>query len=179
VIVGFFAVSWFAWGSAEPTPAAVTALIRVGTAVGLLVVVFGAVLAVRSPVGSSVMADPVASRRYGIIVGLEFGLIGLGSAVLGAVGWAEWIPVAVCLGVGLHFFPLSPVLRDPGLIVLGVLLVLVAATALVLGLTTGVAAGTVTGVGAGVCLLLWAVLALLDRSLYPVSRASALPGETR
>jgi hypothetical protein len=171
VIVGFFAVSWFAWGSAEPTPAAVTALIRVGTAVGLLVVVFGAVLAIRSPVGSSVMADPVARRRYGIIVGGEFALIGLGSAVLGAVGWAEWIPVAVCLGVGLHFFPLSPVLGDPGLLVLGVLLLLVAASALVVGLSTGVAAGTVTGIGAGFCLLLWAVSALLDRSLYPGSSA--------
>ena len=172
-IVGFFAVSWFAWGSAEPTATAVTAVIRIGTVVGLLVIVLGVLLAVRSPAGSSVMADPVARRRYGIIVGGEFALIGLGSAVLGAVGWAEWIPVAVCLGVGLHFFPLAPVLRDRGLIVLGVLLILVAAGALLVGLTTGVAPGTVTGVGAGVCLLIWAVSALLDRSLYPGDSRSA------
>ena len=38
-----------------------------------------------------VMADPVARRRYSLIVGLEFGLLGAGAAVLGSEGvrWAQ------------------------------------------------------------------------------------------
>lgn len=171
-IVGFFAIAWFAWGSAEPTPAALTALIRIGTAVGLLVIGLGILLAVRSPAGSSLMADPVARRRYGTIVGAEFVLLGIGAAVLGAAGLAPWIPVWVCLGVGVHFFPLAPVVADRGLVVLGVLLVGVSALALVVGLATDVSPGTVTGLGAGVCLLVWAVSALLDRSLHPGERRS-------
>jgi hypothetical protein len=166
-IVGFFAISWFAWGSAEPTSTALTALIRIGTAVGLLVICLGVTLAVRSPAGSSLMADPVARRRYGIIVGSEFALLGLGSAVMGVLGLAEWIPVWICFGVGVHFFPLAPVIADRGAVVLGALLIAVSGVALVVGLTTDVAPATVAGLGAGVCLLIWAVSALLDRSLYP------------
>jgi hypothetical protein len=43
-------------------------------------------------------------------VGLEFGLLGVGAAVLGAAGQARWIPVWICAGVGVHFFPLASTL---------------------------------------------------------------------
>jgi hypothetical protein len=41
------------------------------------------------------MSDPVVRRRYGIIVGLEFGLLGAGAAVLGATGHYRWIAVLI------------------------------------------------------------------------------------
>jgi hypothetical protein len=44
------------------------------------------------------MSDPAVRRRYGIIVGLEFGLLGAGAAALGATGHDRWIPVLICFG---------------------------------------------------------------------------------
>jgi hypothetical protein len=77
------------------------------------------------------MADPVVRRRYSIVVGLEFGLLGAGAAVLGATGQDRWIPAWICAGVGVHFFPLASTLANRSLRLLGVLLIAVAAAALV------------------------------------------------
>jgi hypothetical protein len=62
--------------------------------------------------------------------------------------------------VGLHFFPLAPVLRDPGLRPLGAAMTAVAAAGLVTALASAVAASTVVGIGAGALLLGYASLAL-------------------
>jgi hypothetical protein len=59
-----------------------------------------------------------------------------------------------------HFFPLAPVLRDPGLRPLGAALIAVAVAGLVTALASGVDASTVVGIGAGVLLLGYASLAL-------------------
>ncbi|MBQ1014845.1 hypothetical protein KBX53_28715, partial [Micromonospora sp. M51] len=69
--------------------------------------------------------------------------------------------VLVCLVVGLHFFPLAPLLRDPLLRPLGGALCLVAAAGLGIALASAVSAGLVVGVGAGVLLLGYAVQALV------------------
>ena len=91
----------------------------------------------------------------------EFAAAGLGAAVLVAANWSEYVPVLVCLVVGLHFFPLAPLLRDPLLRPLGAALCLVAVAGLVTGLASAVSAGLVVGVGAGVLLLAYAVQALI------------------
>ena len=101
------------------------------------------------------------SRRYGIIVGVEFGLLGVGAAVLGVTGLYQWVPVWICFGVGVHFFPLASTLQNPTLRPLGALLIAVAAAALVTGLASAVAPSTVTGVGAGLCLLAFGLATLL------------------
>lgn len=165
-ILGWFAAAWFGWGSAEPTPRWLTLILQIGTLLALLVLVLGIVLAVRSPSGSTPMRDPAVRRRYGQIVGAEFALIGLGAAVLGVTGLADWIPVWVCAGVGIHFFPLATAFGDRGLIVLGALVSAVAVVAVVVALSTDVAPGTVTGVGAGLSLLVWAAVTLVDTKAY-------------
>jgi hypothetical protein len=60
--------------------------------------------------------DPAAAARgkrsgilFGIIFGLEGGLIALCSALLGRSGLGNWIPVEVALIVGVHFIPLARV----------------------------------------------------------------------
>jgi hypothetical protein len=50
---------------------------------------------------------------------LEFGLLGAGAAVLGVTGLYQWVPVSICFGVGVHFFPLAQVLENPSLNPLG------------------------------------------------------------
>lgn len=159
---GFFAFVWFGWGQAAP-PSWLVIPLAVGTALGALLAVTGVVVATRSPGPLPAVSDPVVRRRYAIIVGLEFGLLGAGAAGLGATGQSQWIPVWICFGVGVHFFPLASALDNPTLRPLGLLLAAVAAAALVVGLASAVPPSTVTGLGAGLCLLAFGLATLLIR----------------
>ena len=106
------------------------------------------------------MSDPAVRRRYSIIVGLEFGLLGAGAALLGLTGQDQWVPVWICFGVGAHFFPLASALDNPSLRPLGLLLAAVAIAALITGLASTVAPSTITGLGAGLCLLAFGLATL-------------------
>ena len=159
LILGFFAMAWFGWGQAGAS-GALSAALAVGSAASLVVALLGALRAFRRPRTEGALHDPAAGRRYGILVGIEFALSGLGAGVLGATGRAASIPVWVCAVVGLHFFPLAAVLGDPALRWLGAALTAVAVAALLAGLFTGVPPSSVTGAGAGVALLAYATLAL-------------------
>jgi hypothetical protein len=123
---GFFAFVWFGWGQAA-APSWLVVPFAVGTALGALLAVTGVVVASRSTGPLPAMSDPAVRRRYAIIVGLEFGLLGAGAAVLAVTGQDKWVPVWICFGVGVHFFPLAWALQNPTLRPLGVLLVAVAA----------------------------------------------------
>jgi hypothetical protein len=78
--------------------------------------------------------DPVAAakgkragRLFGIILGIEGGLIALCSMLLASRGLGLWIPIAIAIIVGVHFLPLAHVFDVPlyywtgALSVLGVL----------------------------------------------------------
>jgi hypothetical protein len=70
----------------------------VSTGLAALLTVAGVVVTTRSAGRLRVMADPVARRRYSLIVGVEFGLLGAGAAVLAATGQYRWIAVWICFG---------------------------------------------------------------------------------
>ena len=167
-VEGFFAFVWFGWGQAA-APSGLVVPLAVGTGLAVLVTVTGVVAAKRSPGRLRVMTDRVARRRYSIIVGLEFGLLGAGAAVLGAAGQYRWIPVWICFGVGVHFFPLASTLDNRSLRLLGMLLVAVAAAALTAGLASATAPSTVTGAGAGLCLLAFGLATLLIGGRAPAA----------
>jgi hypothetical protein len=157
---GFFAFVWFGWGQAA-APSWLVIPLAVGTALGALLAAIGVVVAKRSTGPLPAMTDPAVRRRYSVIVGLEFGLLGAGAAVLGVTGRYQWVPVWICFGVAVHFFPLAAALQNPTLRALGVLLAAVAVAALVVGLASAVAPSTVTGLGAGLCLLAFGLATLL------------------
>jgi hypothetical protein len=158
LFLGFFAAAWFGWGQAgERFGAWLTA----GSIVSWLVAIAGLVVGLRSTAEGSAMRRPGANRRYGIIVGTEFGSAAVGAAILGVTGQAEYIPAWICAVVGVHFFPLAPVLGDRGLYPLGVATVAVAIAGLLTGLLSDVDAVTVVGVGAGLLLLGYSLLALV------------------
>ncbi|RLK11973.1 hypothetical protein DER29_5243 [Micromonospora sp. M71_S20] len=154
--LGVFATIWFSVPAAEQP---LRALLVVASGAALVAAVIGAVVVARSR--GAVAHDRAADRRYLLIVLAEFAAAGLGAVVLALVGWSEFIPVLVCAVVGLHFFPLVPVLRDPLLRPLGAAMCVVALAGLVTALATAVSAGLVVGTGAGLLLLGYAVLALL------------------
>jgi hypothetical protein len=91
VIDGLAAFVWFGWGQAA-APSWLVVPFAVGAGLGVLLAVAGVVLAWRSPGPLPAMSARAVRRRYGIIVGLEFGLLGVGAAILGATGHDRWIP---------------------------------------------------------------------------------------
>jgi len=167
-IEGFFAFVWFGWGQAA-APSWLVVPLAVGTGLAVLLAVAGVVVTTRSTGRLRVLADPRARRRYGIIVGLEFGLLGAGAAILAATGQYRWTPVWICAGVGVHFFPLATTLDNRSLRLLGGLLVAVAVVALAAGLASSTDPSTVTGAGAGLCLLVFGLATLLRRSSLSTS----------
>jgi len=77
------------------------------------------------------IADPVAAAKgkragtlFGIIFGIECGLIWLCATLLAHLGLSIWIPIAVAIIVGLHFIPLARVFEVPLYYWTGVLSVL-------------------------------------------------------
>jgi hypothetical protein len=158
LFLGFFAAAWFGWAQAGGR---FTPWLIAGSVLSWLVAAAGLVIGLRSPAAGSATRRPGAGRRYGIIVGTEFGSAAVGAAILGVIGQAEYIPVWVCAVVGVHFFPLAPVLADDGLKILGVAAVLVACAGLATALLSDVDAVTVTGIGAGLLLLGYSVIALV------------------
>jgi hypothetical protein len=157
---GFFALIWFGWGQAA-APSWLVVPLAVGTGLAALLAVAGVTVAKRSAGRLPAVNDPVVRRRYNVIVGLEFGLLGAGAAVLGATGQYQWVPAWICFGVGVHFFPLALTLDNPSLRPLGMLLIAVAVAALMTGLASTVAPSTITGPGAGLCLLTFGIATLL------------------
>ena len=168
LIEGFFGFVWFGWGQANAGPG-----LRVGLAVAgvaaALVALAGGIQAFGGPASTGILDDRQARRRYGVTVGVEFALAGVGAAVLAAAGQGDFIPVWVCAVVGVHFFALARLLEDPLLVPLGASVTAVALVALVAGLATGVVPSTVTGVGAGTLLTGFALAALAG------ARAEAIP----
>jgi hypothetical protein len=166
LVEGFFASAWFGWGQADP-PAGLVPWLTAGSIVALVIAATGAVVGFTRPASTAAINNAESGRRYGIIVGIEFGLAGLGAAVLGIVGQTDYIPVWICGVVGVHFVPLAGVLRDRNLIPLSVLVTATAVAALIAGLTSGVAPSTVTGVGAGLSLALFGAIALIGALRQP------------
>ncbi|MFC7830893.1 hypothetical protein [Streptomyces sp. NPDC057375] len=135
-ILGFFALGWTGWGiSALPRAAGLTFL-----AVGVLASAAVGVLAVRCArraTGAPAADDPARrraiGRRYGLIVAAEW--IGLAAAAwaIDGTGHPQLIPVAITLGVGIHFFPLAALFHIRAYHLTGAALCLIA-------LATGIAA---------------------------------------
>lgn len=158
--LGFFGAAWFGWGQAA-APDRLRPWLAAGSVLAAAIAAAGVGVTVRNRSQPTRMSDRAASRRYGIIVGIEFGISGLGAAVLGIAGDGAYIPAFVCAVVGVHFVPLAPVLADRMLVPLGAATCAVAILALVLRLTSGVAPSTVTGIGAGGLLTGYALASLV------------------
>ena len=118
LILGFFAASWFGWALERPPAAWRTPLIA-GAVLSLGVAAIGAVFAWRAWSRDSVVGEPGSMRQYSIIVGAEFGIAALGAAALVLQRQSAYLSPWISLVVGLHFWPLAPVLKNPALLLLG------------------------------------------------------------
>ena len=88
-------------------------------------------------------------RRYGIIIGVEFGVAAVGAAVIALRGRGEYITAWVCRVVGVHFWPMAPVLKARPWWRWAALLTGVAVGAALVSRTTAVATSAIPGAGSG------------------------------
>ena len=160
LILGFLASCWFGWAQEQP-PAAWRSPLIAGMVLSLAVSATGAVFAWRYWSGDSALSEPGAMRKYGIILGVEFGVAAAGVAAIVLRGRSEYVAPWICLVVGVHFFPMAPVLKSPPLFVLGAALIGVAAAAVLICRGRHLALSAATGAGAGMALLGYASLSIL------------------
>lgn len=157
-VFGFFASGWFGWAQNAPTA---SFWLVGGSMLGLLVAAVGLFVAVRKRASGTAFDRPT-SKRFGVVVGVEFALAGIGALVLGVVGEAQLIAAWVALIVGVHLFPLASLLHYRFLAVPAVLVTLVALGAVPLALSRGAQVSTVAGIGTGLVLVGSAIYSLID-----------------
>ncbi|ASW57048.1 hypothetical protein [Plantactinospora sp. KBS50] len=163
LILGFFGSMWFGWAQQDAPAGWFGPLLAAGV-LSLAVAVLGAVGTWRWRRELTAARDRAASRRYGIIVGVSYTVLGAGAAALGATGHPDQIAPWVAFVTGVHFWALVPVLRDRRVLIpLGVVVVAASGAALALHAANGVPLSLATGVGTGTALLVAAVLELLRR----------------
>ncbi|MBE1487717.1 hypothetical protein [Plantactinospora soyae] len=161
VIFGFFGSSWFGWAQEAPPERWRRPLIA-GSVAALLTAVAGGLLAWQHWSDGSVFNSPDTGRNFGILVGIEFGLAGLGAGLLSIrERYRDLIAPWIALVVGVHFFPLAALIKFPLVHVAGVLVTLVALAAVPVVRRRPVRASAVTGVGTGAALLTVAIVALV------------------
>ncbi|GAB2917658.1 hypothetical protein GCM10027280_00840 [Micromonospora polyrhachis] len=159
VIFGFFASSWYGWAQEAPPPAW-RKLLATGSITAILMAVAGGLLAWRHwSDGTAFDAD--TSRTFGIVVGIEFGLAGIGAGILAALRRSELISAWIALVVGVHLFPVAELIDYPLIHVVAALITLVALAAIPVARSRSLKVSAVVGVGAGSVLLAAAVSSLV------------------
>jgi hypothetical protein len=159
-VFGFFASAWFGWAQEQP-PRAWRPRLIAGAVVALVVMVAGGALTWLQWSDGTAL-DPGTSRAFGVVVGIEIAVAGLGAVALTRLRRAALVPAWIALVVGLHLFPLGPLLQYPLLAVVAALVTAVAIAAVPLARATALSVSAVTGVATGVTLLAAALISLVS-----------------
>jgi hypothetical protein len=168
LITALFGFAWIGWGMSDIHGGATLPVQVVGGVVALVLLIGSARLFL-SARHAEVAADngPRRSRimrRFGIVVGVEYFTLGAIAGVLSGLHLEQWVPVAICAGVGLHFLPLAAVFRVPLYYVTGAALVVLAVVT-VIAVHSGASTVLWTALpGIGSAIVLWATSVILLRT---------------
>ncbi|MGH3789127.1 MAG: hypothetical protein ACRDRG_21820 [Pseudonocardiaceae bacterium] len=167
VVLAYFALAWTGWGMSVGVPTTVEVSVVATACLCFLVLAGRAVVAYRRavslPAGHDIHRGRKIGRRFGIIVAAEFIGLSVAAAIFTLSGHPEPIPAVVCLGVGIHFFPLRRLFNVAIYDRTGMMLCIIAvATVLLTPLTDTPALWTMLpGIGAALILYITGVLLLL------------------
>lgn len=154
-----FGIAWAIWGLTGVAGGATLAVVAI---VALALAAGAGVIALRSGGSSRPRRLPENwQRRYNMLVLAQFGIIFLASLTLGRAGYPELIPAAICLIVGLHFFPLAGIFDMAPYRWTAIALCVVAIIGAGLSVVTG-AAPVRAVVGFGAAAVLWATAVLVQ-----------------
>jgi len=160
VIFGFFGSGWFGWAQDAP-PAGWSRRLAAGSILSLAVAATGGIVAWQHWSDGTIFG-PDTSRAFGIVVGIEFGVAGLGALLLALRHHRDLIPAWVAFVVGVHLFPVAVILQYPMLHVAAALVTVVSLVAVPVARSRAVAVSFVTGLATGVVLLAAAVYSLVS-----------------
>lgn len=156
-VLSLFAFIWAQWGLSVVSSAVTAPVMVAAVACCACTAALGLLLHRRARGLPVAPVRPEISRRYGQIVAAEFGGLFAVAAILGVTGNTQWIPVAVCAGVGVHFFPLGRLFGVRAYRVTGAVMIALAAAAVVaVGAARAPAALATEIPGFGAAVTLWA-----------------------
>ncbi len=159
-IFGFFSFIWFGWAQEKPRPKW-RLPIGIGIGFALLICAFGVYLSIMNWNADSALREASSFKTYLITFYVELILAGVGAFVLTRLKKKKYIASWVLLIVGIHFISLKNVFKDPYLLVLAVLLIVVSVVSIFLSPKLQVANSAIAGIGAGVVLLCFALLGMV------------------
>lgn len=163
VVFGFFASSWFGWAQESPPRGWRKPLIA-ASVLTLLTAVAGALLTWRYWDDGTAF-DAGTSRRFGIVVGIEFAAAALGAAVLAVRRRRELIPVWIAFVVGVHLFPVASLIGYPVIHVVAALITLASVVAVPIARSRSITPSAVVGAATGAVLLAAALFSLAGAAL--------------
>ncbi|MFY1632722.1 hypothetical protein ACN27F_05425 [Solwaraspora sp. WMMB335] len=158
-IFGLAASVWFGWALPH-SPKSWRRWLVAGLIPAYATLVTGLILTVRNWNGGTVF-DATTSPRFGIVVGVEVAIAGIGVGVLAARRRSDLVPIWIALVVGVHLFPVAVILRYPWIHVVGALTTGAALVAAPIARRRSLAVSTVNGACVGLALLTGAVVALV------------------
>lgn len=158
-IFGFFAAGWFGWAQDDPPPGW-RRWLTAGSVVSMLVAIAGGILA-WSNWSSETAFDRGTSIAFGIIVVIEVLLSAIGAVVLTRRGRGDLVAPWIALIVGIHFFPLAPLMEFPLLYVTAAAVTVGALVAVPVARARDAAPSAYTGLFAGSALLATAIVCVV------------------
>jgi hypothetical protein len=175
VILGIAAALWFGWGQAQP-PAGWGLPMSIGSFAAIAVAAAAGITVARFRHGATAMGSRRVRRAYGITVGIETAVIGLGAVGLALAGRSADTAPWILLVVGVHFVPLGRLFGSADLRWAGLALAAVAIAGAVTGAVSAVAPSAVTGAFGGLVMMAAAAASLgraLRRAAGPATGARA------
>lgn len=164
-VLAWFALAWTGWGLSAGVPTAVEVPVVIAAASASTALIAASVLTYRRaaslPGGSRAARGRVVRRRFGLVVAAEFLGLAVIARLLTATHHAQLTPAVICLGVGVHFFPLARLFAAPIYHRTGAALCLVAVLTAVLAPTTHHPVLWTALPGIGAACVLYATCALL------------------
>jgi hypothetical protein len=157
-VFGFFASTWFGWAQEAP-PRRLRPVLIAGSVLCLATIVVAVILTIRHWSTGTVF-DEDTSRRFGIVVGIEFALAGIGALLLAWRGRRELMSAWIAFVVGVHLFPVAVLLEYPFLHVVAALVTVVSVAAVPVARRCGIAVSAAVGLATGTVLLLSAWFSL-------------------
>jgi hypothetical protein len=127
----------------------------------LLVGIIGIYLSITHWHDKTALSDSAVYKNYLLFVYIEFFVAALGAFILIKYKLKNYIAPWISFIVGVHFFWLKGIFKDPSLYVLAILLVVISITSLIVSKKLNVANSAITGIGTGAILLGFAIVGLI------------------